>query len=98
MNKARTELGYRTDQWFSADGHKHTSIPTDVPEKWSPRHTSRGLSYFSQQGTYEIRRESTGSHRSYTVWRNDEELVLSFTGSLKEAKARAVRTHRGRTR
>lgn len=98
VNKVRTELGYDPKHWTSEDGHLHVSVPTAVPEKWSPRHTVNGLSYFSQNGVYEIRRRPYGlSQWSYSVYRDGVELVLGGLYSLlRDAKARAVKNAQGK--
>lgn len=80
--------------WSTKDGHRHVSIPTEVPEAWKQRYTDKGLIYFS--GDYKIIREPYASRHTYAVWRNEEELPLgSLYGRLKDAKARAVKNAMG---
>lgn len=87
------------DIWTSADGHWHTSIPTTVPEKWTPAVEGGAalgtvcLVYVS--GEYSIRRYPYGkSAYTYVLYRNHVAIGLG-TGRLKDAKAHAVKNARG---
>ena len=85
--------------WTSADGRWHTSIPTTVPEKWTPAMQGSAtlgtdfLVYVS--GEYLIRRYPYGkSAHTYVLYRNRVAIGLG-TGRLKDAKEHAVRNARG---
>lgn len=86
--------GFREKRDYTTqDGHRYVSVPAEVPIVWTRKSVSGVLSYAS--GEYVIIRHGDGSHRTYVVWRNGQELHLSFTGSLKGAKGRAVLNARG---
>ena len=88
-------MGFRTKKNYeTADGHRYVSVPTTVPVKWARAYDEHGkLCYGS--GEYQIVREPYGSRHTYTVYRDGEELSLSWTSSLRDAKARAVINARG---
>jgi len=79
-------------------GKDYVSVAAPVPEAWKrlrywPGFTPGQVRYTS--GEYEIRGRAYGTRRSYTVWRQGVELPLTLTGSLAEAKARAVNNANG---
>jgi hypothetical protein len=79
-----------SDEW----GKDYVSVAASLPEKWTlGQWPNDELRYVS--GEYEIRARKCGARRSYTVWRQDVELPLSLTGSLADAKARAVNNANG---
>lgn len=83
-----------SDEW----GKDYVSVATTVPKSWA---RTRGwpdqdiLLYTCESGEYEIRGHKYGTRRSYTVWRQGVELPLTLTGSLRDAKARAVNNANG---
>lgn len=96
ISAAARRMGYDERHWTTEDGHRHVSVPTEVPVKWSIHRLASGLTYIS--GTYVIRRDHyVGSRYMYTVLRQGVELPLGGLYSrLKYAKERAVRNAEGR--
>jgi hypothetical protein len=100
VTEVRTEVGLDARHWTTVDGHMHVSVPTGVPEIWIQRRVGAGLSYFSQDEVYEIRRRAYGKTQwSYTLLRDGVELPLaSIYSRLMDAKERAVKNARGQDR
>jgi hypothetical protein len=83
--------------WTSTDGHRFTSVPTEIPgTPWKIGHDGQGRRTYTS-GAYMIVRTvvSGGTNRTYEVFRDGEELPLSFTGRFRWAEERAVRNARG---
>lgn len=82
-------------------GKRYVSVPTEIPKTWTRLHSmvTPGLLTYSA-GEYVIRGElvSGTKRRHYTVWRQGVELPLSFTGSLRDAKRRAMKNALGEDR
>jgi hypothetical protein len=80
--------------WTSTDGHRFTSVPTEIPgAPWRIGIDGRGRRTYTS-GAYVIVR-TVGSNRTYEVFRDGELLHLSFTGRFRWAEERAVRNARG---
>lgn len=80
--------------WATTDGHRYTSVPTEVPTAWERKHVNGYRTYVS--GDYEIERLPYGTKWTYWVSRNDIALPLAFYGRLMDAKDRAVENAEGR--
>lgn len=94
----RDAAGYSNPaHWTTADGHRYVSVSAEVPTAWK-RDRNKGGHLVYRSGPYEIRRTlvSGRSRATYEVFRDGVPLSLSFTGSLADAKARAVRNAEGR--
>lgn len=96
ISAAAKRCGYDERHWTTEDGHRHVSVPTEVPVTWRQRHDGQGrLIYFS--GPYRIVRRSYGTKYSYAVQREGVELPLgNLYSRLKDAKERAVKNAEGR--
>lgn len=84
--------------WRSTDGHLHTSIPTVVPEKWTPALVGNSLLSTERlvyvSGSYVIKREPYGARWTYVLFRGRVPIGLGCS-RLKDAKAHAVKNARG---
>lgn len=78
-----------TTAWTTQDGHRYTSIPTEVPTVWWLGPDGRS------SGDYKIRTRPHGSGRTFDLYRNGRPLVLATYSRLKDAKARAVKNAQG---
>lgn len=80
--------------WAYVGNGDYVSIAAPEPTTWEREIVNGALVYIS--GDYTIKRYiGPSGNRSYTVWREDEELTLAFYGRLADAKIRAIRNARG---
>lgn len=80
--------------WAHVGNGDYVSIAAPVPEMWERQIVNGVMVYVS--GDYTIKRYiGISGNRSYTVWREGEELTLAFYGRLADAKIRAIRNARG---
>jgi hypothetical protein len=80
-----------TTAWTTQDGHRYTSVPTEVPRIWERGYAMCGLTYVSAGREYEILK----TRNAYALYRNGRPLVLGTYYRLKDAKARAVTNAQG---
>lgn len=88
---------FREKKGFTTtDGHRYTSIPTEVPEVWYSHFDNGELTYAS--GPYLIRRRKYGTKFSYDLCRDVNgylTVIDPLFSRLKDAKERAERNARG---
>lgn len=88
---------FREKKGFTTtDGHRYTSVPTEVPVLWHSFREPGELSYAS--GPYLIRRRQYGTKFSYDLLRDVDGYLTTVSpmfSRLKDAKARAEKNARG---
>lgn len=90
------------NMWATKDGHRYTSIPTDIPEVWVREKDEDGYITYTS-GEYVIERTDSrgwppeygfGGRPQFSVYRQTVSIGMMF-GKLKDAKAHAVKNARG---
>lgn len=88
---------FREKKGFTTtDGHRYTSVPTEVPVLWYSHFDGGELIYTS--GPYLIRRRKYGTKFSYDLCRDVDGYLTTVSrmfSRLKDAKARAEKNARG---
>jgi hypothetical protein len=82
-------------------GKRYASVPAEIPKTWhrAPNSLEPGCLVYSASEYRIVGRVVSGTkRRHYTVWRQGAELPLSLTGSLRDAKRRAIKNALGEDR
>lgn len=83
----------RNIMWATKDGHRYTSIPTDIPEVWVREKDKDGCITYTS-GEYVIERADSRGRPQFSAYRQAVSIGMIF-GKLKDAKAHAVKNARG---